>query len=176
MSAQRMPQSRQGCFCIEKAETSFLALLQKRCDFLTKQECSIRRVFGTFPSDMKPGEWSEFFQNYLKFSCWEAVPIVPIFLSILHFVGCFPQVFGVVLSLVRAGRFIIYFDSHQPILSSSTHYCSIWQVLLLKSFSFFFPPLSEASISAVLFTFPKEAQYIFWLIKALFCCYFSVTD
>lgn len=45
---------------------------------------------------------------------------------------------NVVQSLVRAGRFIIYFDSHQPILSNSTHYCSIWQVLLLKSFSLFF--------------------------------------
>lgn len=44
----------------------------------------------------------------------------------------------IVQSLVRAGRFIIYFDSHQLILSNSTHYGSIWQVLLWKSFSFFF--------------------------------------
>lgn len=93
MSAQRMSQSRQDFFCIEKAETKFLALHQKRCDFLTKAECSIRRVFGTFPSAMEPGEWFVFFQNYLKFSCWEAMPAVPIFLSILHFIGCFPQVF-----------------------------------------------------------------------------------
>lgn len=68
-SAQRMPQSRQDCFCIEKAESNFLALHQKRCDFLTKVECSVRRVVGTSPSAMKPGEWFEFFQNYFKLSC-----------------------------------------------------------------------------------------------------------
>lgn len=135
-----MPPSRKDCFCTEKAETSFLALHQRGCDFLMEVECSTRRVWGTFPSAMKPGEWFEFFQNYLKFSCWEVVPTVPIFLSVLHFIGCFPEVIQC-SSVIRAGRFIIYFDSHQPVLSNSTHYCSIWQVLLLKSFAFFFSPL-----------------------------------
>lgn len=93
LSAQRLPQSQQDCFCVRKAETNFLALHLKRRDFLTKVECSIRRISGTLPSAMKSSEWFEFFQNYLQFSCQEAVPIIPIFLSILHFVGCFPQVF-----------------------------------------------------------------------------------
>lgn len=69
VSAQRMPQSQQDCFCVEKAEPSFLACHQKRGDFLTKTECSIRRDFGSLPCARKPGEWFEFFQNCLKFSC-----------------------------------------------------------------------------------------------------------
>lgn len=80
-------------FLYWKSRNKVPALHQKRCDFLTKEECSVRRVFGTFPSAMKPGEWFEFLQNYLEFSCWEALLIVLALLSILHFVGGFPQVF-----------------------------------------------------------------------------------
>ena len=73
--------------------------------------------------------------------------------------------FCVVQLLVRAGRFIIYFDSHQPILSNSPHHCSIWQVLLLKSLSFF-SSLWMRLLDLLSVSFPKEAQYVFWLIKS----------
>ena len=113
MSAQRTSQSRQDCFCVEKAENSIPAVHQKRWDFLTKEECSVRRVFGTFPSARKPGEWFEFLQNYLKFSCWEAAPIVPTLLSILHFVGCFPQVFRCT-SVIRQSWKVYYLFWQSP--------------------------------------------------------------
>lgn len=108
-----MPQSRQDCFCVEKAENNIPAVHQKRWDFLSKEECSIRRVFGTFPSAMKPGEWFEFLQNYLKFSCWEAAPIVPTLLSIFHFVGCFPQVFRCT-SVIRQSWKVYYLFWQSP--------------------------------------------------------------
>lgn len=56
VSAQRIPQSQQDCFCGEKAKNYFLALHPKTVDFLTKVECSIKRVSGTLSSAMKPGE------------------------------------------------------------------------------------------------------------------------
>lgn len=136
-----MPRSWQNCYCIENAEAPFLALHQKRSDFLTKEECSIWRVFGTFPSAMKPGEWFEFFQNYLKFSCWEAVPIVPIFLSILHFVGCFPQVFW--CSSVISQSWKVYYLFWQ----SPAYFVMLYTLLLhltgvtLKILQFLFFPI-----------------------------------
>lgn len=175
LNAQKMPPSRQDCFRIEKVETNFLAVHQKRCDLLTKVECSIRRLFVTFPSALKPREQFEFFQNYLKFSCWEAVPTIPSFLSILHFVECFLRSSCVVQSLARAGRFIIYFDSHQPILSHSTYYCSIWQALLRKSFSFFFS-LEWSFCLCCLVYLSKGNPRCFLVDKSFVCCYFSVTD
>jgi hypothetical protein len=67
MSAWRISQSQQDFFfCVEKAETNILALHQKRCDFPTKAEFSIRRIFGSFSSAMEPGEQFEFFPKVLE--------------------------------------------------------------------------------------------------------------
>ena len=81
--------------------------------FLTKEECSVRRVLGNFPSAMKPGEWFEFLQNYLKCSCWEFVLMAPTLLSTSHFVGCFPQVFRC-SSVISLGWKVYYLFWQSP--------------------------------------------------------------
>lgn len=163
---QRECQSQQGCFCVQ---------------------CR-NQLFGTpsddtwFPNKGGMLNPKSFWKSALCHETWWIVWVFPkLFCNLAarrlcrSFQGSFQfcilldaalKYFSVLQSLVRAGGFIIYFDSHQLILSNSTHYCSIWQVLLLKSFSFFSPSFEWGFYICCLVYLPKESMARFLVDKS----------